>query len=111
MNHNWNEQQIEAIKDSIEHWHENLMMLQLNKLSRSCLVQDILIYANDCALCYLYLVNEGSCIDCPLSKIGQRCDRGDDVWSKAKLAILHLNFEKKFEATANMINVLESLLD
>jgi len=44
----------EAIRDSVEHWMDNLQMLILNHLSDFPLIYDIEIYPDTCPLCALF---------------------------------------------------------
>lgn len=61
------EQVLEATDGSIQHWtdiYEGKGLLDDH-------------YDEDCALCELFYVGLGSCDDCPLEAIGQRCGRGN----------------------------------
>lgn len=110
MKRNWTKEEIKAIKLSLEHWYENLMMLQLNKLSNNDPIYGVYKSASFCALCDLYLETD-ECECCPLFTIGQYCGGYDSAWYKASYAINNLDFKNKIKETCNMINVLESLLD
>lgn len=117
MNHNWTEKQIKAINASIEHWHENLMILQLNYLSGEELNKDFGMLGCDCALCTLHF--KKGCYYCPLHITGNDCNYYDSAWRMIFDQLNSMNifnsvkedYHCLFKATANMINTLEGLLD
>lgn len=114
MKRKWDKQRTEAIKASIEHWYENLMMLQLNYLSEQDLNENIYILGDNCALCTV--CSESHCFYCPLSITGQKCNDKDSAWywvyRELELNNLYvIKYKNLFKAITNMINTLESLLD
>ena len=103
-----------AIKQSIVHWQENLMILQLNYLSKEELQEDIRIMGGDCPLCKLFDV----CTDCPICKSSGCFHCYCTPWEEVR-GLLQYSFaaystktyyEKLFKAISNEINFLEGLL-
>lgn len=118
MEHKWSQRQTKAIKDSIKHWHENLMILQLNYLADDPLMREISIGGQNCSLCNFNYIKNDSCESCPLSIIGQDCGAMGSAWSTISYQMrgsesisIGLYYNKLFKSFANMINVLESLLN
>jgi hypothetical protein len=102
-------------KKVLDHWHENLMILQLNFLSRQKLTRDIHTDILSCPFCLEYYSK--SCKECPIYlKSGEICCRETPYVrvlkalrisqaEKPKLS----SYQQLFNAIAEEINFLETL--
>ena len=103
------------LEESIEHWFENLMMLQLNNFSKHNLIGDVFIYGDDCPLCHEYYF-DSDCEKCPIAEKVNAIGCRKTHWLKVKNLYVHnlyvLNdndYEKLFEAITNQLNFLIEL--
>lgn len=94
------------------------MILQLNHLAGDPLMRKISIGGQSCSLCNFNYINNDSCESCPLSIVGQECGAMGSAWFTITYHLrgsesisIELYYNKLFKSFANMINVLESLLN
>lgn len=107
------------LKKCLDHWYENLMMLQLNFLSENeILNEDISVKGRDCAFCreYHQAFNENpsieGCEGCPISEKTEQTTCDDTPYGDAHFYIeWNTSYEAMFQAIADEINFLESLKD
>lgn len=106
------------LKKCLDHWYENLMMLQLNFLSdHEFLDENISIKGRDCAFCNAYHQvhtpnGKIGCVGCPIMEKtgnGACCDTPYGDVSDA--FALKVSYEDMFKAITDEINFLESLKD
>lgn len=105
-----NEKDILLLDKCIDHWYENLMILQLNKLSGHFhLTEHYNITSDACACCQRYRNNY--CANCPISnKVGE-----DDCCGTPYQIIIQeiwkpfINYKFLFKATCNQLNFLIEL--
>lgn len=98
------------LKECIDHWFENLMMLQLNHLSKhDNLTDDVHIYGDYCAFCYEYWnVDKMTCDGCPISeRTGEQDCHGSPYYEVRKFYCG--SYEDLYKAIANQLNFLMSL--
>lgn len=113
----WSEKELEAIRESIIHWKDNLLqLLRWDKagekigwgpgLAWSVVDSDVRVYATagGCSLCIL---TEGKCADCPLSKVGKCCRDDGSLWKECGKAEVNKNI---ISAAEGMLKALEELL-
>ena len=104
-------------KKCVDHWHEILMLLMLNHLSKSGrLEDDIEIGSTVCPFCKKYLkdsqVNgiECACTGCPIATRTGKPLCYYTPWLAVKnLFYNYTTYKKFFKAITNEINFLESL--
>lgn len=104
-------------KKCVDHWFENLMLLQLNHYSNSPLTQQIKHQGGECAFCKVYQTVgssiESTCSGCPIMlKTGSRfCE--DTSWVKINKMMISVitrySYEKYFACFAAEIDFLLSL--
>jgi hypothetical protein len=116
MNKTWNKKlETLAIEKSIEHWQENLSLLQLNYLSdEKDLTLDISYMGDSCPLCNGFSM----CCDCPIFKKTGTYFCTLTPWTEIRGLIQYCRseysrkdyYKKLFKAFSKEINFLESLL-
>lgn len=102
------------LKKCLDHWYENLMMLQLNHLSDyEPLHEEISLRGSDCAFCQEYhnVTGKSVCLKCPIKKkTGQTTCDGTPYYN-IRSVLEYGYYEVLFKAIADEINFLESLKD
>ena len=97
-------------KKCIKHWHEILMLIQLNHLSRQPLLIDTSFGAGACAFCREYLIKMDSCDKCPIQMVtGRMGCLWTPYYDVQACRENQCTYKELFKAVTDEINFLESL--
>lgn len=120
----WTPEELQAIKESIIHWRDNVSRLKLadelgieiihsplfavwlTKVPLGGIPKRIALFTSkECALCGLFFPG---CNNCPLSRVGNKCADASSAYRKCGKA---QGNQEIISSAENMARVLESLLE